>query len=111
MIAFFHNGKGVPPSGLMSPSEIFALSKTWSENNRYCLPPRKEIPGRKLVCHEIMLQKYLMFVWENSAHLNGGGGGGGDLSRFWAEPKSRPIIWGKFFIEKHQKLMKMTRIY
>ena len=35
-------------------------------------PPQKEIPGRKPVCHEIMLQKYLMFVWENSAPLNRG---------------------------------------
>ena len=40
--------------------------------------PPKEVPGRKPVCHEIMLQKYLMLVWENSARLNGGG----DLLRF-----------------------------
>ena len=35
--------------------------------------PPKEVPGRKPVCHEIMLQKYLMPVWENSTRLNGGG--------------------------------------
>ena len=44
--------------------------------------PPKEVPGRKPVCHEIMLQKYLMLVWENSARLNGGGGGG-TCSDFW----------------------------
>ena len=66
-----------PPLRPFVPLGDFALSKTWSENNRYYLPPLKEIPGRKPVCHEIMLQKIFdLFIWENSARLNDGGGGG-----------------------------------
>ena len=46
-------------------------------------PPLKEIPERKPVCHEIMLQKIFdVFMWENSARLNDGEGG--DLPRFLA---------------------------
>ena len=43
----------------------------------------------------------------------GGGSTGPDFGQVCvlAEPKSRPITWEKFFIEKHQKLIKVTRIY
>ena len=65
--------KRLPPQAFCPPRRL--LSKTWSQNNRYYAPlPPKEVPGRKPVCHEIKLQKYLMFVSENSARLNGGGG-------------------------------------
>ena len=41
---------------------------------------------------------------------------GGNLSTFWVgmcpvEPKTIHITWAKFLIEKHQKPIKMTRIY
>ena len=111
-------GQGASPLGTSSPSETFALPEIRSEDNRFCLPPplspernsskKTSMPANNVAKIFYVFSPFWLIQCRRIVLIHCP-----DFGQVCApaEPKSRPIIWEKFFIEKHQKLMKMTRIY